>query len=76
MDIDNLSSLGSRICFVAALILLVAGVVEWVVALFGVSLRTGYMPGRLLELGAIFLIPVVTVLLREIRDELRKPKQV
>jgi len=74
MDVDKLSSLGSRICFAAALVLLVAGVVEWVLALFNVTIKTGYMPGHLVELGAIFLIPVVTVLLREIREELRKHK--
>jgi hypothetical protein len=74
MNIDKLSSLGSRICFAAALICLVAGVVEGVLTFFNVSIRTGYGAGHLLVLGAIFLLPVVTVLLREIRDEVRKQK--
>jgi hypothetical protein len=69
---DKLSSLGSRICFAAALILLLAGVVERILGWFHVAIRTGYEPGRLVEFGAILLIPVVTVLLREIREELRK----
>jgi hypothetical protein len=74
MDIDKLSSIGSRVFFGAALILFVLAVLEWVLNRLNVALGVGYEPGRLTEFAAMFLIPVVTVLLRQIREELRKPK--
>jgi hypothetical protein len=74
MDVDKLSSLGSRLCFAAAFILFAGGVAEWVLLMLRVRIDTGYKPGRLVEFSAMLLVPVVTVLLREIREELRKPK--
>ena len=75
MDVEKLSHYGSRTFFVAALILFVVAVVEWVLSMLGVmGPRGGYMPGRLVEFAAMFMVPVITVLLRQIRDELRKQK--
>jgi hypothetical protein len=74
MDVNKWSSVGSRVCFAVAFILFVVAVLEWVFKRLGMSFDVGYNPGRLTEFGAMFLIPVVTVLLREIREELRKPK--
>ena len=74
MDLNKWSSIISRLCFVVAFALFVVGIVDWATSLFGSRIVTSYMPGRLIEFGVMFLIPVVTVLLREIRDELRKPK--
>lgn len=71
MDIAKWSSLGSRLFFGAALILFAVAVLQWVFAHVGMTFRSGYDPGRLVEFAAMFLIPVVTVLLRQIRDELR-----
>ena len=75
MDVNKWSSIGSRLCFAAAFILFVVGIVDWALWVVRVRLWTGYAPGRLIEFGVMFLIPVITVLLREIRDELRKGKQ-
>ena len=75
MDVNKWSSIGSRLCFAVALVLFAVGIVDWIMSHFGTRLVTSYMPGRLIEFGVMFLIPVVTVLLREIRDELRKQKQ-
>ena len=75
MDVDKLSSYGSRLFFAAALILFVVAVVEWILIRFGSGLRVGYDAGRLVEFAAMFLIPVIVVLLRQIREELRKHKQ-
>ena len=74
MDVNKWSSIGSRLCFAAAVALFAVGILDWVVSLFGTRLISEYMPGRLIEFGVMFLIPVVTVLLREIRDEVRKAK--
>ena len=74
MDVNKWSSIGSRLCFAAAVILFVVAIVDWLLSVAGAKLSLGYVPGRLIEFGAMFLIPVVTVLLREIRDELRKAK--
>lgn len=76
MDVEKLSHYGSRTFFVAALILFVAAVVEWVLSLLGSMTRMWYTPGRLVEFAAMFMVPVITVLLRQIRDELRKPTRV
>ena len=72
MDVNKWSSVGSRLCFVAAFILFAVGIVEWILHRLGVAFWPGYDAGRLIEFGAMFLIPVMTVLLREIREELRK----
>ena len=74
MSLDKLSSYVSRVFFVVAFVLFAVGVVGWVVASVGVRLRIGYMPGRLVEFSAMFLVPVITVLLRQIREELRKQR--
>ena len=75
MNVDKWSSIGSRLCFAVALILFVVGVVEWILQRLHVGFWPGYDAGRLIEGGVMFLVPVITVLLREIREELRKQKQ-
>jgi hypothetical protein len=74
MDVEKWSSVGSRLCFTAALVLFTVAIVAYFFALFRVQLLFGYVPGRLVEFAAMFLIPVITVLLRQIREELRKQK--
>lgn len=74
MDINKVSSVASRVFTAAAVILFVAGVVEWILARLGVSLWLGYMPNRFLELAAYSLVPVTVLLLRQIRQDLRKEK--
>ena len=72
MNVDKWSSIGSRLCFAVAFVLFIMGVIEWILQRFGVGFRPGYDAGRLIEGGVMFLVPVMTVLLREIREELRK----
>jgi len=74
VDLNKWSSIGSRLCFAVAVVLFAVAIVDWILTMAGMKASVGYMPGRLIEFGAMFLIPVVTVLLREIREELRKPK--
>ncbi|MBI1723048.1 MAG: hypothetical protein HYR48_03985 [Gemmatimonadetes bacterium] len=75
MDFDKLSSQASRVFFTAAFTLFTVAVIQWFLSWFHLSLfgRT-YTPGRLLEFAVISLIFVIALLLRQIREELRKPK--
>ena len=75
MDADKLSSQASRVFFTAAFTLFAVSVIEWCLSWFQVSIfgRT-YTPGRLMEFAAISLVFVIALLLRQIREELRKPK--
>jgi hypothetical protein len=55
--------------FVAAFVLLVVAIVERAVT------AETYSPGRLLEIAAMLMIFVIAMLLRQVRDELRKRNQ-
>ena len=73
MGVENLSHYGSRAFFIVALALFTMAFLEWVLVyqLRVVPRLFDTNPGRLLEFSAMFLIPVITVLLRQIREELR-----
>jgi hypothetical protein len=73
MTVDNLSSLVSRLFFTIAFVLLGLAVLEKALNLGGYTLswaRTD--PSRLLEFATIMLVFVMTLLLREIREKLRR----
>ncbi len=72
--IDKMTSIFCRLFFaVASLLFIVAGV-SWVIGLFGWKfLWLPYQPGRLFELAAIMVIFIVALMLRQIREALRKP---
>ena len=72
MNFEKLSSMACRIFFFAANALLAIAAVEWVVRLFGLSVQRTYTPGRLTEFAGIFLVFVIVVLLRQIREELKR----
>lgn len=78
MKLENWLSIGSRIIFFVSLILLFVSVVERLVNIAGYSFlqQTPYSSWRLLEFAAIFLIFVITILLRQIREELRQTKKI
>jgi hypothetical protein len=58
-----------------AFVLFGVGLAEWLLRVFGYTIvGQMYTPGRLLEFGAIAATFVVALLLRQIRDELRKAK--
>ncbi len=73
MNSDRLNSIASRVFFVGGFVLLGLAFVEGIVSVFGYTIvRGAYQPGRILEFSAIALLFVVALLLRQIREQLRK----
>ena len=74
MNIQAISSIVSRLFFLTSFVLVGAALTEWIVNLFGYTLfrQWSYTAGRLLEFSAILLVFVIALLLREVREELRK----
>lgn len=69
---DSLTSLMSRVFFIAAFVLLAFAVFEALANLGGYTIMRGtYSAGRLLEFAALLLIFVMAIVLRQVRDELR-----
>ena len=69
---DTLNSIVSRIFFFAAFLLIALGLLDRFLNFFGFTILTGgYTSGRMLEIGAIMLIVVIALLLRQIREELK-----
>ncbi len=59
--------------FIAAFVILVVAIVERVAGIRDLSVTADiYSPGRLLEIAAMLMIFVIAMLLRQVRDELRK----
>ena len=70
---DSHYSLISRLLFIAASILFIVAVWNWIIVWFGYHLAwVPYESGRLFEFAAILVIFVIALLLRQIRDLLRK----
>lgn len=75
MNIEKLNSVVSRLFFAVALVFMGIAVVEKVANLLGYTLLRGmYTAGRLFELSTLLVIFVIALLLRQIREELKKPK--
>ena len=75
MEIAKLNSRVCRFFFATALVLFAISVVEKVASLMGYTiLGKSYTPGRLFELATLLVIFVIALLLREIREELKKNK--
>lgn len=73
MNLDRLGSLLSHVFSVVAFVLLALGVVQWLANVLGYTiLNQVYRPGRLMELAAIYAVFVVALLLRQVRQEIRK----
>jgi uncharacterized membrane protein AbrB (regulator of aidB expression) len=72
VNVEKLSSWISRLFTAAACVLFAVGLAEWLLGIDRGKMLLGYEPGRLAEFAAMFLFPVVVVLLRQIREELRK----
>ena len=71
--VDKLSSIAYRLFCFAASALLVLAVAERVANFFGYTiLREAFAGMRLLEFAAVLLIFVVALILRQLRNELRK----
>lgn len=74
MSLDKLSSYASRVFCAVSLVLFLCAVIEGLAVKLQFRFWIGHEPGRLVEFAAMLLIPVMTVLLRQIREELRKQK--
>lgn len=73
MSLDRLSSWVSRLFFLGAFVLLGIAVIERVANVFGYTIvLRAYTGGRLLELAVVLLVFVIALLLRQMREELRK----
>jgi len=73
MLMNKLVSIVSRIAFAASLVLIVVSIIEKVATTTGYTILKGaYTPSRLLEIAAVFLILVIALLLRQVRDGLEK----
>ncbi|HNS00574.1 MAG TPA: hypothetical protein PKX48_14935 [Planctomycetota bacterium] len=70
---NTLNSLLCRVFVAGAFVLLVLAVLEKVLNLCGYALlKDFYTPGRLLEFAGVGLLFVVVMLLRQIREEVKK----
>ena len=73
MGIDRLTSTVCRLFFLGAFVLLALAVAERLANASGYTFVGGlYQGGRLLEFGALLLVFVIALLLRQVRDELRR----
>lgn len=75
MNLDKLNSLVCRVLFATAAILAALAVLERLVNFAGYTiLRGSYTPARMLELAAVFSIFVIVLLLRQVREGLKRIK--
>jgi len=73
MNYDKVASLISRVLILGAFVLTATGLIEGAANLFGYTfIREAHKPSRLIELGALLTVIVIALLLRQIRDLLRK----
>jgi len=76
MNLEKMMSLGARIFFSLAFICLSIAVLERLVNVAGYSiLYPHYIPWRLLEFAALFLLFAIAIVLRQIREELKQQKK-
>lgn len=72
MKMDKLLSIVNRIFFTIAFIFLLTAIIEWFLGLFNWTLSfVDYQAGRLFEFSGIFLLFVITILLRQMRENLK-----
>ena len=72
MNLDKLSAVAVRVFFWIAFTLLALAVAEIASRACGYTFLRWREPGRLLEYAVFFLIFVVAILLRQIRDRLAR----
>jgi hypothetical protein len=71
--VERVLSVAMRLLFIVAFILFAVAVVEALANAFGYTITRGtYSGGRLLEFAVVFSVLVVTLLLRQIRDQLKR----
>ena len=76
MEFEKLNSIVCRIFFFGSFLLLAIASLERVVNLFGYTFLAGlhYRPARLLDYAAVLLMFVLALLLRQVREDLKKAK--
>ncbi len=75
MNLNNLNSIVSRICFLGGIAFLVLVLLEELVNLFGRSLLAQvYQQETLLNVGAVLFVVVIVLLLRQIREEMKSQR--
>ncbi len=73
MNFDKLNSVVSRGCFFGGFVFLVLVLAEELALSFGSSfLARAYTPETLLNIGAVLFVIVIALLLRQIREELKR----
>ena len=77
MNLEKLASLALRVVFVGSLVLMGMACLERVVNFFDYTIlpEPRYSPARMIEFATSFLIVVIALLLREVRDELRSARK-
>lgn len=70
--IDKLTSFLCRIFFAIALLLLFIASFGAFIRLFGWQLSFAYQPGRMLEFSVMLMTFVIALLLRQVRESLKK----
>ncbi len=75
-DLEKVMTGAMRAFFIVAVGMLALAISEGIANTFGytITLRGGYNAARLLEFSAVLLAFVVTLLLRQIRDQLKRGK--
>ncbi len=68
MELEILYRIFGRLLFFAALVMLGLATVELVFNFFGFTFLRGVSAGRLIEMAAAFVVFVIAVILRQIRD--------
>jgi hypothetical protein len=76
MNLEKLISMMSRLFFLAAFVLLGLGLIEGIANATGYTIIQPfqYRAGRVLEFAAILLVFVITMQLREMKEELKSRK--
>ena len=76
MNLEYLNSITCRIFFSGSFFFLGIATLEWVLNRLGYTVlqATYYTPARLLEFTTILLMFVLAILLRQIREEVKKRK--
>jgi hypothetical protein len=77
MKLNPWDSIACRLFFAGAFVLFAVAVAERVVNSAGYTFlgAAGYPAGRLLEFAVVLLVFVISLLLRELRDELRASRK-
>jgi hypothetical protein len=73
MNYDKVTSLVARVVVLAVAVLIALGVIEGAANVLGYTfIHEAHKPGRFFALGAELTVIVIALLLRQIRDQLRK----